>query len=614
VNWPVRSGAEPPLADSYSPRPESGSAPASALAPGATVVLTPPEEPGRHEPGDRLPGGTGKTQLAAALGHALWEARAVDLLVWVNAVSRDAVMTAYAQALADIGITEADRDLEVAAARFLAWLAAAGRPWLVVLDDLADPDSLTGLWPAGPAGRVLVTTPRRAHVLGGQGRRIVPIGPFTPREALAYLTARLHDDPGQRTGALDLAADLGCHPLALAHATAAMIDTGANCRDYRRWFADRARRLSARPGDRPPATDVTWSLSLERADQLHPADLARPALVLAAMMDPAGIPAAVLLSHAACSYVTGHRATAADQTRVWDAVNNLYRLGLLTIDPTSEARTILTHRTVRALTLRELAGAGADQVARAASDALAEARPEAGAEHPSLSQALRDNTTILNETAADLAQTSQGRGEPVSAGPEPDAAQHPGEAIAYWEDTIVASTRALGPAHAQTLLARDQLAAAQETAGRLEEAIGIRERARVDRERVLGPSHPETLTSYANLARTYLEAGRLDDAIDLFERALTDREWVLGTAHPDTLAARAHLARAYQQAGRLKEAVAQYERTLADCERTLGPGHPLTLRMRDNLSAVGQRLSAAGRLDGQAVEPRPRAAADGAHR
>src|SRR5229473_4975631 len=240
VSWPVRSGAVPSLADSHTPRPESGVGMVGNVVRGETVVLTPVGEPGDSQPGrpqtggpqtgdsqtgdsqpgdsrpgdsrpgDHRLGGTGKTQLAATLAHALWDNRAVDLLVWVTAFSRDAIVTAYAQALADIGIADADQDLEAGAARFLAWLAETGRPWLVVFDDLADPADLAGLWPLGPAGGVVVTTRRPGDALRGPGRRIVPVGPFTLREALAYLTARMHDDPGQRTEALDLATDLGC--------------------------------------------------------------------------------------------------------------------------------------------------------------------------------------------------------------------------------------------------------------------------------------------------------------------------------------------------------------------------------------------------------------------
>ena len=466
VIWPVRSGAVPPLADGHSPRLETGAGLVSALARDETVVLTPPAGPGGPGPQEHGRGGTGKTQLAAALAHLLWETRAVDLLVWVTATSRDAIVTAYAQALADIGITDLDEDPEAAAPRFLTWLAETGRPWLVIFDDLVDPADLAGLWPQGSAGRVLATTRQQGDALRGRGRRIVPVGPFTLREALAYLTARLHDDPGQRTEALDLAKDLGCHPLALAQATALMIDTGANCREYRFWSADRSSHLtSALSKDVPSALEVTWSLSIERANQLPPAGLAEPALVLAAMMDPSGIPGGVLVSHAACSYITGHHAVTTDQAQVADALNNLHRLGLLTIDPASVARTAAVHTIVQALVLKNLTPAELERAAQAAADALLEAWPERDTEQPLLSQALRDSTASLNATAAELLWAPQGHGVLIRAGQSRDAAGLSGAAVAYWRDTLTASTRLLGAGHAQTLLVRDRLAAAQGTAG-----------------------------------------------------------------------------------------------------------------------------------------------------
>ena len=202
-------------------------------------------------------GGSGKTQLAAALAHDLWDNRAVDLLVWVKASSRNAIMTGYALTLAELGAADPGDDLLTGAQRFLAWLSSTERRWLVVLDDLADPADLEGLWPGGPDGRVVVTA-RRDDTLVAPNRRIAPVPAFSTREALAYLTARLATDPGQRTEALDLAHDLDCQPLALAHATAALICTGASCRDYRGWFHDRKRRMghaSPAPEGGPPGTD-----------------------------------------------------------------------------------------------------------------------------------------------------------------------------------------------------------------------------------------------------------------------------------------------------------------------------------------------------------------------
>ncbi len=259
VEWPLRYGPVPPLADASSPRPESGLGLVGKLSPGDTLILTPAGQPGSP----RFPehGGTGKTQLAAALAHGLWDNRSVDLLVWLGASSRDAILSGYAAALADVGAADPDDDLLGAARRFLAWLRRTERRWVVVLDDLADPADLDGLWPEGTDGRVVITA-RHGDSLDGPNRRIIPVGSFTMREALAYLTARLSTDPGQRTEALDLATDLDRQPLALAHATAALISTGASCRDYRGWYQDRRRRLAPRAsGTEPGPVDVTWSLA-----------------------------------------------------------------------------------------------------------------------------------------------------------------------------------------------------------------------------------------------------------------------------------------------------------------------------------------------------------------
>ena len=376
-------------------------------------MLTPAGEPG--SPRQAALGGSGKTQLAAALAHSLWDTRGVDLLVWVCATSREAILNAYALALADLGAADPDDDLTAAAGRFLAWLSGTERRWLVVLDDLADPADLDGLWPDGTDGRVLVTT-RREDGLAAPNRRIAGIGTFSMRESLAYLTARLTTDPGQRTEALDLATDLNCQPLALGHATAAMICTGGSCRDYRGWFHDRRRRLaSAGPLSRdadplagpPPApaapgiTDVTWSLAVDLADQIPPAGFARPMLALAALLDPAGIPGVVFTSPAACGYLSGHPAMPADPGHAREAVHNLARAGLVTINPASTTRTVQLHPLVQAMARAAIPEAEFDRAVKSAADALYQAWPGQQAP-PRLAQALRDCVARLRECAGDV--------------------------------------------------------------------------------------------------------------------------------------------------------------------------------------------------------------------
>ena len=72
----------------------------------------------------------------------------------------------------------------------------------MVLDDVAAPADLEGLWPQGPAGRVVVTTRSPVVLKSMPGPLVLPIGAFSSHEALTYLMARLISDPDQRIGRL----------------------------------------------------------------------------------------------------------------------------------------------------------------------------------------------------------------------------------------------------------------------------------------------------------------------------------------------------------------------------------------------------------------------------
>jgi tetratricopeptide (TPR) repeat protein len=632
--WPARSGPVPPLADSFSPRPETGLGATAELAAGTTTVLTNPAETEDYPLATM--GGTGKTQLAAGLAHSLWRSGAVDLLLWVTASSRESVLTGYADAMeriglagpfaspADGGVTASGfaaapdpsglaaapvaHDLagpagahaaagpaagstgtqgaaiETAAERFLSWLADTGRRWLVVLDDVASTADLDGLWPRGPAGQTLATTRLPPASMLAPDRQVVEVRPFSRREALSYLTARLDEDAGQRIGAFDLAEDLSRLPLALGQAAALIADCQIGCREYRAMFADRKRHVGATDADGYAAgAAVTWSLSLDRANELPPAGLARRALALIALLDPAGIPGAVLGSKSAVEYISG-RVEGGEQMTV-GAVNNLARLGLVAIDPGSATRTVRMHALVQAAAQRFLRPAALEPAAKAAADALVQAWPESDRD-PLLAQALRDCTASLRRPAAQLLWVPAAHPVLFRAGESLDDAGLTGQAIAYWQAITDTSGSILGSGHAQTFRARDSLAAAFEAAGRTDDAIGAYQPGLAERERALGSGHPDTLVALSKLAHAHMTARRLTEAVPLYERAVASREWVLGPYHPDTLTARGDLAAAYLTAGRLPDAIGLYQQTLADCERSLAPDDPLTRKIREEFQAV----------------------------
>jgi tetratricopeptide (TPR) repeat protein len=579
--WPVRTGAVPPLADAFVPRPETGPGPVTALAPGRTVLLTAPAE---AEPPGRT-GGTGKTQLATYLAESLWQEHQIDLLVWVVASSRATVLTSYAQALSTMTGADQPGDAEAVAARLLAWLAQAGQPWLVVLDDLADPADLAGLWPEGPGGRVVITARDPAAVPDIPGALVAPVGGFSSHEALTYLMARLTADPDQRLGAVDLVEAVGGEPLALTQASATIMNSELTCRDYRELFDRRKDQLAAAASAEPAARSVTWTLSVEHADQLTPDGLAQPCLALAALLDSHGIPGSVFATKAACEYITSQSGGPPDPGRVRGALLSLERSGLLTIDPASAERTVWVHPFVQLAVRQAAPDSMREQAARAAASALLEAWPAEGTE-PWLTGALRSSAGSLAEAAPGALWSDGNHAVLFHAGQSLDAARLTGAAVAHWQQLAVISERTLGPDHPDTAMASERLASASLAAGLGAEAVTLYQRAVDARTGTLGPDHSGTLAARGELGSALLAAGRPGDAIGVLEEVLNSRARQHGPDDLATLDVQDALAAAYQAAGRYPEAIRMGRRTLADRERRQGPDRPGTTGTRARLASA----------------------------
>lgn len=622
-------GPAPALASGFITRPESGQSLETLFRQESAVALV-----SEHfsQEARSWRDSCGKTQLALWLAQSLWQTGAVDLVIWVTASSRAAVLSSYAEAAAAVEVPLTG-DAESVCTRFFGWLRDTPRPWLVVLDDLAVAVG-DELWPAGPAGRVLVTT-SDAEALRGRGAHAVPIGPFSRREALTYLIGRLTADLDQRQGAIDLVGELGNEPMALAMASAVIASSELTCHDYRQhYLLRRDQVIAASHGGEPAAGAVTWALAMDHAELLAPGT-AHSLLVLAALLDGNGIPGAVFATAAARDYLaySAQGGVMAGQT-VPDGLAALEHAGLLTSDPAAAPPTLqmswLVQATVRAaMPARMLKGSAA-----AAADAALEAWP--ADESPEwLARSLRSCTESLRQTAGDLLWEGGCHALLLRAGRSLDAARLTGPAVGYWEELAATSQRLLGSEHPATFEINERLARAYLAAGRPGDAISLLRWVKDERTRRLGQDHPSTIeatrdlglalvsagqhedaidvlseaaegcerspgansvaavTAREDVAAAYRAAGRFADAITLYRRALADRERAQGARHPDTTAARQKLAEAYLADGQAKAAISQYERVVADRERLLGPGHLHTTAAR---GALGAAYHAAGRM------------------
>jgi tetratricopeptide (TPR) repeat protein len=575
---PPSSGTVPPLADCFTPRPHTGPGPLAERPPGQWLVLTSPPE--RRQPVHDWPGGTGKTQLAAHLART-WRQSQAGLLVWLTATSRDSMLSGYAQAARQTGTTGTD-DPEIAAARFLSRLAETSQPWLVVLDRLSDPVDLDGLWPGGPAGRVLVTAADDAAVPGSRNPVAFPVGVFSSHEAQTYLMARLSSDPDQRLGAVDLVHELGCDPLALAQASAAIVGSGLSCRDYRDMFARRREQIAETVGVQPAAKAVTWTLSLECADELSPSGLPQLCLALAALLGCDGIPGTVFSTSAVAEFLAASTGAAADSGRIRSALLTLQSTGLLSIDP-GGARMVRVHPVVRSAVMSAMSGSMQDRAARAAADALLQVWPDDAEQSPHVC-ALRACVASLERAAADVLWAGGSHRVLFRSAESLDAARLTGPAVGRWRVVADASERLLGIAHPDTLLAATRLASAALAAGLGADAVTLYQRALDIQTEHLGPDHPRTAAARADLGTALLTAGRPGEAITVLEGVLAADAAGRGSGGVAALAIQDSLVAAYQAAGQHQDAIRLAERTLAERERGQGPDHPETMLTRRNLA------------------------------
>ncbi|MFD9461408.1 tetratricopeptide repeat protein [Streptomyces sp. NPDC060027] len=557
-------------------------------------------------------GGVGKTQLAADYARSVLHARKVDVLVWVNAASRDAVLVAFAQAGEVLCRADA-RERERAAEMFLGWLEAApGHPrcrWLVVLDDVVDPGDLHRLWPPPhPHGRTLVTTRRRDAALVGDGRPRVDVGTFTSQEATSYLTKALDvpERPAQPVETAALARDLGFLPLALSQAAAYLVDTGQGIADYRALLADRTRTLADAapdhlPDDQEDAVAAAWSLSVERADCLRPVGLARPMLCLASMLDPNGIPQAVFTSTSALDYLALTRAHthpggvpaphapagASSAPTAQDAVLALraaHRLSLLDHTLDDHVRTVRVHQLVQRATRDSLPADARRHMAHAAADALMDAWPESELD-TRFAQALRANTSALAHLAEGADLYSDGVHHVLyRAGRSLGESGQFAAAVDHFRALHEKADHYLGADHPDTLAARNNCASWRGEAGDAAGAADAFAELVSDRRRVQGADHPDTLAARHNLARWRGEAGHMAKAAAALAELVEVQSRVQGADHPNTLAVRHSLARWRGELGNAAGAADALTELLADQLRVQGADHLNTLAVRHSLA------------------------------
>lgn len=531
-------------------------------------------------------GGVGKTTLARAYAQRYQDQ--YELVWWVRAEDPDAVPGEF-RALLDILTPQYAERTHDPVQALHAVLANRRKPWLLVIDNIAEPNALRGLLPAVGTGDVLITS-RAGH---WPDRRIVlPVPPLTQPHAIQLVTA-LSGDPDQTSAAL-LASELGCLPLALAQAGCYVAHNAFDLASYLALYRRRRAELHQRghAPDYPATVATTWQLAF---DQLTPR--ARALLNLLAWYASDAIPLDRLLTTDADHLALPEQIEVLLQPLMVDelcqhrVVTELISYGLLT---RAEPRgSVTVHRLVQAVTADQLTASNHHNAWIIAAATLLDAASPRW-------HATKGPKCLGGRVAITLWQSLQTHVRTVIEHLSPDQvvslnlryllADWIGWAGDFARGRMLAAavakdmSRVLGPDHQDALAARLNLAYWTGEAGDIVLARELGAAVAKDMTQAFGADHRLTLFAWGNVARWTALSGEVGRARVLIAALVERMTGMIGADDPDTLVGRAHLARWTGEAGDVVGARELAAAVVEDDNRVLGPDHRHTLAARANLA------------------------------
>jgi Trypsin-like peptidase domain/NB-ARC domain len=425
-------------------------------------------------------GGVGKTQLAAQYVHSHRDD--YDIVAWVRA--QDAGVADLAALAATLGLAVGDLGTEARAERALSWLECCDERWLLVLDDVSDPEQLETCCPSGGNGRVLITSRHRDFEHLGPALAIDVFDDATGAEYLIERTGRR----GERKTAVALSRALGGLPLALAHA-AAYCTREVSFEEYRQMLiALPPRKLFHRSRAEFYRQTVasTWQPSIDAAAGEAP--LARDVLAMAAHLAPDRIPRTLF------NELLDDREGPLGNMQLADALAALDRysladLGKATLSVPRLLQHVVLNDSVDAQRRREAGHAALQAVSEAmpSDSALPDAWPQGEKLLPHV-LAIGESLSLTGEQPSRLlGLLNRGCGYLLDAGQRR-------RAVDVARRNVVIAHDLLGGEHPDTLRTELQLADALQWEDSTPEALRLARRVLEDCKRLLGDAHRITIS------------------------------------------------------------------------------------------------------------------------
>jgi len=552
-------------------------------------------------------GGAGKTQLALEYCQRMKNLRRFRAIFWLDASSRNTLYSSIETAAKQLLPDRVFDNPDAAVASVNDVLSRWSERWLLVFDNLDNPEDLPGIvsfFPASHHGSILITSRHAGSKELGQS---IELDRMEKEEGLQLLLHSSKGDTDELDAAEEILSLLGNLPLGIDQARAYISKRRLGLRAFVTEYERRKesvmqetprfwqyRRMLPGKEETPLSLLTTWEMSLPLLGAGEQAAELEKVITLLAFFNPVNINERLFSNVADDGNPTTSPMSIFKEDGRWnhlkfeDAIVKMQELSLLQFSHSDENEiTISLHSMVSEWLRIRLDKSSQPTFLTAAISHL---------EYHLCSIGCSDHK---------IRQEGQAHLDTIWRGVESfNLGDHFLNACIIFgifyrnqgrhKDSELMFNRALalGPEHTSTLDAVDNLWNLCNAQACLKDVELIYSHALAGRENVLGPEHPSTLDTVNNLGALYDVQGRHKDAEMMYNRALAGFEKVLGPENTSMLVIVNNLGLLYVAQGRHNDAEMMYNRALAGFEKVLGPENTSTL---DTVNNLGLLYSAQGR-------------------
>lgn len=548
-------------------------------------------------------GGIGKTQIA--LEYAYRYALEYSAIFWIEGETVESILASLGRIAAHLQLPERDdSDQQRMVAGVQHWLTTNGT-WLLIWDNVEDPELLHNFLPPARQGAILITT-RRSSL--GTLAHSLELSPMTLDEGAAFVLQRARLNKAMRSDeskphpsewgtAQELVKVMGGLPLALDQAGAYIEEAGCGLSDYLQRYQQQRAPLLGRRGtlgcDHPHPVTTTFRLAYEQVRQHH--SLAADLLCVCAFLAPEGIPEECFLDGTASSkgdadpFVT-------DLYQFDQAIVALRNFSLVQRQP--ETQTLSLHRLVQVTLQEGMSERERTQWQQCVVHLLNAAFPpvtsDTGTEIWQPCERLLPHVMTCAATLPARLQNQEFADLLLKAADYLDQRSQYERARSLYQQSLQIQIQMFGLEHPHVASLQSKLAYLYRLLGDYEQAEPLFQEASCVLEQALGPEHPQVAYPLEGLAMVYYEQGRYKLAESLQQRALQIRERARGLEHPEVALSLIRLGNVYLEQGKYKLAEGVYQRSLQIRERAWGPEH---FRLAGPLSNLGDLYRKQGQYE-----------------